>query len=102
MKRSLASLASARCCRFCRCTEDDPCTLVTNEACVLNVITLCCNNPGCLVALGQMRRRVSRQVREEIARMVGPIAQKFIQQRRREREAAKTRSRNRKSRRRNA
>jgi len=80
-------------CRFCGCTEADPCRLETNEACLLNVQTLVCNRPKCIVAHEQSQRRDRRLTAAEIARIVAPIAERFFARQRSKREARKSRLR---------
>jgi hypothetical protein len=80
-------------CRFCHCTEDAPCRLVGNEGCVINVLTRCCNAPGCLAAMESLRRRVSRETREAARKLIGTVAQQFIADKHRKREAAQRRLR---------
>lgn len=80
-------------CRFCACAEDEPCRLETNEACVLNVQTSVCNSPKCILAQQQLQKRADRRVAEERKSLVEPIAQRFIESRRRQREARKNKSR---------
>jgi hypothetical protein len=85
---------AAVCCRWCSCTEEDPCKLETNEPCILNVQTLACNAPKCVLAQIAANKKLARRLAEERRQLVTPIAQRFLERRRREREARKSKSRN--------
>jgi len=45
-------------CRFCKCTETEPCTLQDGEACGwIDKDRNCCNNPACQRAKAALLRR---------------------------------------------
>jgi hypothetical protein len=73
-------------CRSCGCSEENPCRLETNEDCILNVVTLLCNNPKCILASIGVKRQLDARKREETARLVRPIEERFLEKRRRDRE----------------
>jgi hypothetical protein len=52
-------------CRFCRCTEDDPCRIPGGDSCSWYVATRdVCTAPGCITAYhAELRRKMSRNKR---------------------------------------
>lgn len=56
-----------RCCRFCHCTDEDPCTLPTGDPCAwVTKIADRCNNPRCLAAFAAECRKALRETNELI------------------------------------
>jgi hypothetical protein len=84
-------------CRFCGCTEAEPCRLETNEDCILNVLSGVCSNPRCVVAKQELGHRLAAQRREHTAQLVKPIASRFLEAFRRR--ATRSKSKTKKNRR---
>ena len=62
-------------CRFCRCTEGNPCTLPGGEICILNVVTETCSKLGCAFAALAEKKRLARQTKAEARRVVGSLVE---------------------------
>lgn len=43
-------------CRFCHCTEENPCRLASSDDCSLNHKTRCCSKESCRAQLERMER----------------------------------------------
>ena len=74
-------------CSCCGCTEENPCRLETGDTCMLSVATSRCNNPRCVLAAVQANKVLARKQREEKARLVRPILDRWIAFKRQKKEA---------------
>lgn len=75
-------------CRHCGCTAETPCRVYGNDECMwLTTARDLCTNPRCLRAEAALLRKRARARRQEIAAAVQPIAERWVQGRRRAAEA---------------
>lgn len=83
-------------CRFCACTEDDPCRVESGEDCILMADRGYCTNPRCIMAADLERKTVRRATETTRREAVKPIRERWheaIARRRKESEMQRKRRR---------
>lgn len=84
---------SAPACRFCRCTESDPCRIPGGDFCSWYVATRdVCTSPGCIIAYhAELRRKAA--VRSPKKRTPGQIHALMMEEKRTKRRAYRAKKR---------
>ena len=80
-------------CKHCGCTPEHPCRLYSNDECVWrNEVQDVCSNPKCYYAEERAKKEFVRRRDRDLAAAGLPIAQRWAQTRKRDRDARRKQS----------